>query len=180
MKIFYDTEFREDGRAIDLISIGMVAEDGREYYAIFDDFHTLTAAVEHPWLREHVVPSLPIITCPHSADPWYFDEEHADYPAVKIRHTIASEVREFILAGSGPDLWAWHAAYDHVALAQLWGPMIRLPEGVPRWTNDLKQECERLGNPRMPEQAEGEHNALAGARHVKLMHDFLASLRETP
>jgi hypothetical protein len=179
VKIFYHTEFCEDGSAIDLISIGLVAEDGREYYAISDDCHTLTVAVEDPWLREHVVPSLPIIACPHP-DPWYFDEQHADYAAVKRRNRIASEVREFILAESGPELWAWYAAYDHVALAQLWGPMIKLPKGVPRWTNDLKQECERLGNPRMPEQTEGEHNALADARHVKVMHDFLASLRETP
>lgn len=34
MKYFFDTEFHEDGRTIDLISIGIVAEDGREYYAI--------------------------------------------------------------------------------------------------------------------------------------------------
>jgi 3' exoribonuclease, RNase T-like len=37
VKIFYDTEFIEDGRTIDLISIGMVAEDGREYYAVNRD-----------------------------------------------------------------------------------------------------------------------------------------------
>lgn len=33
MKYFLDTEFHEDGKTIDLISIGIVAEDGREYYA---------------------------------------------------------------------------------------------------------------------------------------------------
>ena len=33
MKYFYDTEFLEDGHTFDLISIGIVAEDGREYYA---------------------------------------------------------------------------------------------------------------------------------------------------
>ena len=41
------------------------------------------------------------------------------------------------------------------------------------WTNDLKQECERVGNPRMPEQESGEHNALADARHVRAMAAFL-------
>src|SRR4051812_11038169 len=34
MKYFYDTEFLEDGQTIELISIGIVAEDGREYYAV--------------------------------------------------------------------------------------------------------------------------------------------------
>lgn len=31
MRYFYDTEFIEDGHTIELISIGVVAEDGREY-----------------------------------------------------------------------------------------------------------------------------------------------------
>ena len=33
MKYFFDTEFSENGSTIDLISIGIVAEDGREFYA---------------------------------------------------------------------------------------------------------------------------------------------------
>jgi len=32
MKYFIDTEFYEDGKTIDLISLGVVAEDGRELY----------------------------------------------------------------------------------------------------------------------------------------------------
>ncbi|HET7322728.1 MAG TPA: hypothetical protein VFJ06_00160 [Halococcus sp.] len=35
VRFFYDTEFIDNGRIIDLISIGVVAEDGREFYAIF-------------------------------------------------------------------------------------------------------------------------------------------------
>jgi len=38
MRYWYDTEFIEDGSTIDLISIGIVAEDGREYYAISTEF----------------------------------------------------------------------------------------------------------------------------------------------
>ena len=30
MRYFYDTEFIEDGTTIELVSIGVVAEDGRE------------------------------------------------------------------------------------------------------------------------------------------------------
>jgi uncharacterized protein YjfI (DUF2170 family) len=39
VKYFYDTEFIDNGRIIDLISIGVVAEDGREYYAISTEFN---------------------------------------------------------------------------------------------------------------------------------------------
>lgn len=33
MKYFFDTEFIEDGKTIELLSIGIVSEDGREFYA---------------------------------------------------------------------------------------------------------------------------------------------------
>ncbi|MBA3574969.1 MAG: 3'-5' exoribonuclease, partial [Pseudonocardiales bacterium] len=33
MRFFYDCEFIEDGLTIDLVSIGVVDEDGREFYA---------------------------------------------------------------------------------------------------------------------------------------------------
>ena len=34
MRYFYDTEFIDDGRTVELISIGVAAEDGRECYSI--------------------------------------------------------------------------------------------------------------------------------------------------
>jgi hypothetical protein len=48
------------------------------------------------------------------------------------------------------------------------------------WTNDLQQECQRLGNPQMPEQAAGVHNALADARHNLVRARFLDTLAEQP
>jgi hypothetical protein len=51
--------------------------------------------------------------------------------------------------------------------------MVDLPDGIPMWTNDLKQEAVRLGNPTMPEQQGREHNALSDARHNLAMHRFL-------
>ena len=56
------------------------------------------------------------------------------------------------------------------------GVTVDLPDGVPMYTHDLKQECDRLGNPPLPEQADRHHNALADARHVKVMAEALATL----
>lgn len=58
-----------------------------------------------------------------------------------------------------------HGAYDHVVLAQLWRTMANLPEHVPAWTNDLRQEAHRLGDPVLPAQPRDAHHALADARH---------------
>jgi len=160
--IAYDTEFLEDGKTIELISIGMVREDGNEYYAVSLDM-PLDRIEAHQWLRANVVPSLPL----RGGAPLLWDRGHRDFRHVKTRAQIAREVRDFILGVPDPQLWAWYSSYDHVALAQLFGPMISLPDGIPMWTNDLRQEAERLGNPALPALAGGaQHNALHDAREV--------------
>ncbi|MFJ1700341.1 3'-5' exoribonuclease domain-containing protein [Streptomyces sp. NPDC088252] len=166
MRIFYDTEFREDGRLIDLISIGMVRDDGTQYYAINRecDWHEV---VRHDWLRKHVVPYLPIRFPSESSNIWIWDETHHDYEALRTRKQIAHEVRRFITDTPKAELWAWYGAYDHVTLAQLYGPMINLPSGIPMWTNDLRQETARLGDPPLPPQMSCEHNALDDALYLR-------------
>ena len=49
MRYFYDTEFIEDGTTIDLVSIGVVDEHGREFYAVSTEFDPGKAG---PWVRE--------------------------------------------------------------------------------------------------------------------------------
>ncbi|WP_160051062.1 3'-5' exoribonuclease [Nocardiopsis sp. FR26] len=171
----YDTEFLEDGRRIWLISIGIVCEDGREYYAV-NVQAPWTRIEKHAWLMANVVPSLPQPRVPHPRCPScempipgeVIDYEH---PAVKHPAQIAAEVREFLLGPANDtqlpqvELWADYPAYDHVALAQLWGPMVDLPEGIPMTTFDLQQAAHMLGTELRPQQ-EGHHNALSDARHV--------------
>lgn len=173
--VYYDTEFIEDGRTIDLISIGMVREDGGELYFINDDAGVMRRAVEHDWLRENVLPSLPV-TCKRHPLSWNWDRKHPDYPRVVPRKIIRAAVAGFIRAVPDPQLWADYGAYDHVVLAQLFGRMIDLPQGVPMWTNDLRQEWTRLGCPSLPAQESGEHNALADARNVQTITAYLKGL----
>lgn len=166
MRYFYDTEYIDDGRTIDLISIGIVSDDEREYYAVSSEFD-VGKLHSNKFLTDHVWPHLPLRPHPPGMRcrciPGHLDLDHPD---VKPRAQIAVEVKHFLLSGPTiPVLWAWFAAYDHVALSQLYGPMVDLPRPLPMYTNDLKQECDRLGNPTLPDQATGEHNALADARH---------------
>ena len=175
MRLFYDTEFVEDGRTIDLLSIGMVNEAGDEYYAVVEDLALITRAAANPWLRENVLSSLPVreYYTDDGGTRWDWWPDHRDFDRVKTRDGIADDVRGFVLSHPNPQLWAWYAAYDHVALAQLFGRMIDLPDGIPMFTCDLKQECVRLGDPRVPEQQDGVHNALADARHNRVIAKFL-------
>jgi len=190
VRYFYDYEFLENGHTIDLISIGICAEDGREYYGVVSEvggsdnkLHERICA--NDWLMKNVVPHLPlsrdcqggpVIKQREAQHPGWFSLD-LDASEVLPRWVIAKQVREFLLAGENPELWAYYGAYDHVVLCQLWGRMIHLPKGLPMFTCDLKQEAVRLGDPRLPEQSSGQHNALADARWNQLVFEFLRGLR---
>ncbi len=153
MRVFYDCEFSTTAPEIGLVSLGAVAEDGREFYGVSTDVDPTTA---HPWVVRNVLPQLP----PHGDPAWM--------------SRVA--LREALLAFLGPDpvLWAWYGAYDHVALCQLWGSMPELPRALPRFTLDVRQLWEHLGRPPLPKQSDGLHHALDDARHVKVRWEALA------
>ena len=153
MRYFVDTEFVEDGHTIDLISIGIVAADGREYYAESSEAN-LNKASE--WVRANVFPSMA-----------WTDQ--------KTRAVIAREIVEFVDANifNKPEFWAYYADYDWVVLCQLFGRMIDLPVGWPMFCRDFKQwlgdHPDENGDEEQlikldPSQ---EHNALADARWLR-------------
>jgi len=146
-RVFYDCEFIEDGRTIELVSIGAVDTDGREFYAVSSEFDPARAI---PWVRANVLDKLPA-----PADPSWRSRE-------RIRDDLLTY---FTAPGEGLELWAWYAAYDHVALCQLWGAMPALPRAIPRFTKDLRQRWDDVGRPDLPPAPADQHDALADARH---------------
>jgi hypothetical protein len=151
-RYFYDCEFVEDGRTVDLVSIGVVDEHGREFYAISTEFDGSRAL---PWVRRNVLDRLP-----SPGDPAWRSRE-------RIRDDLFAFLVEPLAGRPGEELelWAWYAAYDHVALAQLWGAMPALPREIPRLTKELRQRWDDLGRPPLPDAADRRHDALVDARH---------------
>ena len=150
MKYFYDTEFIEDGKTIDLISIGIVAEDGREYYAISTEFDETKAS---QWVIENVLSKL--------------GEQKRS-----TREQINRELLEFI-GDDKPEFWAYYADYDHVVFCQLFGTMMDLPKGWPMLTYDLRQYLDMTGHKDICQPSESPHNALDDAKWCKSAYEFL-------
>lgn len=118
-RLWFDTEFIDDGRTIDLLSIGVIRDDGESFYAEPAEADRQQAS---PWVRENVLP--------HLTGP------------VLSRAEIARQLVAF--AGSEPEWWAYFAAYDWVSLCQLYGPMINLPDGWPFYCRDVQQLADQL------------------------------------
>lgn len=158
MNFFLDTEFAETGGwktpTIDLISIALVAEDGREFYAESNDFNI------------------------HHCDQWVRDNVVAKLGPEKQR--ISREaIRDGVIAflGSEPVIWGFYADYDWVVFCWLFGKMINLPKGYPMFCRDLQQWYIQLGKPEgvKPPDPANAHNALVDA---KWTFDFYKNLVE--
>lgn len=174
MKVYYDTEFLENGSTIRLISIGLIREDGKKLYRVNFDYSLMKDVFMHPWLRQNVAPYLPYTM---TEDGVALIHGHEDYDTVMHKDQIAEDVKRFLIDTPNLELWAYYCSYDHVVLAQLFGRMIDLPTGIPMYTNDLRSEIQRMGNPRVPEQLGGHHNALADATWNKDTHEYLQGLQ---
>ncbi len=174
MKYFYDTEFIEDGKTIDLISIGIVCEDGRTYYAISKEFNPEKA---DQWVKDNVLSKLPERNV-NLLDPSISPRVKEESLLWKSREEIKNDIVEFI-GEDKPELWAYYADYDHIALCQLFGRMIDLPENFPFYTMDIKQFCKSLGDPQLPEQ-ENEHDALDDAKWNKIAYEYLKNYKPNP
>lgn len=148
MRYFFNTEFIEDGRWIDLLSIGIVADDGRELYLENREANFNKAS---DWVMEHVFPNML----------WT--------PSVQMAHiNIAHEVRKFCNPPTwgNPEFWAYFSSYDWVVLCQLFGRMVDLPANWPKRCNDIAQVVPKGAD--VPVLLPGEaHNALADAKWVK-------------
>lgn len=196
-KIFVDTEFLENGQTIDLISIGMITEFGDEFYGVNADCNQWAIKMHH-WLPANVWKNLPLAKNGVALDPLMLNsidnsESYLDNatwlntanPAVMHRLTLADRVKSFILSVPEPELWADHAATDHVALYQLFGRMVDVPEGVPWFTHEfqtfleygfdtsLSLDGEKPTWAGMPPSSRGnvtEHHALSDA--FELMRKF--------
>ena len=173
MKYFIDTEFIEGfhkplfGKRrhyIDLISIGVVAEDGREYYAISSEYNFKDAS---SWVKQCVI------------EPLYYDTIHGDARNFlevdnyhkrfgKTNKQIAKEVKEFCKPQrlfeidkpikinyseiKNPEFYGYYADYDWVLFCSLFGRMMDLPKGFPMYCKDLKQMFDEKANSYTSEQ----------------------------
>jgi hypothetical protein len=156
MRYWFDTEFIERGpeHPIRLLSIGIVAEDGREYY------------YEKPDARELINHDFNVF-----GDRWLIENARPHLAKDGYHIFGLNDPRQEIISfvGDRPEFWAYFADYDWVALCQIFGRMIDLPKGWPMYCRDLKQEMESRGFKRelLPEQGIAEHSALNDARWTR-------------
>lgn len=200
MRFFIDCEFNEGELrqipffpTIELISIGVVSENGDEFYreANFNPENS------NQWVRENVWPFLaaePVQIDPHRLhSPLSFPDD--DDPKSRLKwalphgspspEEIGEEMIAFIEgcldhapeagASDRPVFWGYYADYDWVRLCWCFGKMVDLPSRWPMYCRDLKQVLDSIGNPEIPAHVRqmANHNALADAHFTKALWEWL-------
>lgn len=184
MRYYIDTEFVETPGHIELISIGIVAQDGREYYAVNTEADLSQA---DDWVKRNVLSSMPEYNMEENTLRNY-QYIKRDRPAgCQDKKTIA-DMKEELLLWCGQqnnvpeecEFWGYYADYDWVVFCWIFGRMIDLPKGFPMYCRDLKQlmsSCTLLDKEwkqQVCPDPVGEHNALVDARWNKKLHKAIA------
>ncbi len=143
MRYFIDAEYQwnPDEGTLYPLSIALVADDGREFYAVIDP---LFRDDWSPFLVDRVLPVLAAL-----------GETTVMIPT-EAKRQIAK-----LIGDDTPEFWGDYSAFDYVVLSMLMGEFEDWPEGWPMHINDMQQDA-------IPSVAsEIPHNALSDARAVR-------------
>lgn len=162
MRVYFDTEFTGLHQNTTLISIGMIDENGDEFYAVATDYDN--GQVDE-WILKNVIHHL--------------DEERS----IKARRdTIAEELRWWLNERRPTEVWGDTLAYDWVLFCQLFGHAFKIPKNVYYIPFDIATLMKIKGvdpdiNREQFAGIEGsKHNALHDARVIKACYDKLMAV----
>jgi hypothetical protein len=120
MKIFFDTEFTGLHQMTTLISIGLVAEDGKSFYAELTDYDK--SQVDE-WIEEYVISNLKPLDVTWNTNPnaWEF---------VGDTKRVAVALSRWLSQFDAVEMWSDCLAYDWVLFNNLYGHAFSIPENV--------------------------------------------------
>ena len=161
MKVFFDTEFTGLHAKTTLMSIGLVDENGRTFYAELDDYDK---AQVDDWLENNVVAN-------------FTGENTMNMKQLK------SALTEWLVAYDSVEIWSDCLAYDWVLFNSIFGTAFDIPKNVyyipfdictmmklKGVDPDINREEYAFGG--VPEVAE-KHNALWDAQVIRACFENL-------
>src|SRR5687768_10453688 len=112
-RYFHDWEFLDEENGdyrLRPISVGVVDEDGGEFYAVYDTVNIEEYGEANPWLKDNVLAKLP------PRDEW----KPGDY--------IRQRILDMIQPAETVEFWARQGFNDHFLLCRLFGGLTRFKQ----------------------------------------------------
>lgn len=121
-KIFFDTEFTGLHQNTTLISIGLVSECGKKFYAELTDYDKSQV---DDWIQSNVIDNLLVRA---------YSENGIDYPDVKFVVGATDSVRDYLSEWLSQfemvEMWSDCLSYDWVLFCQIFGHAFKIPKNV--------------------------------------------------
>lgn len=178
VKIFFDTEFTGLHQNTTLISIGLISEDGKEFYAEFTDYDKSQV---NDWIRDNVIQNL---IC--EDDTGILGSLSNPYIVRGDTQFVSQELSKWLANFESVEMWSDCLAYDWVLFNQLWGHAFNIPGNVYYIPFDLSTMLRLYGIDAdiNREQFSGlqeddtlKHNAAWDAKVIKACYEKLVNIR---
>lgn len=131
MKIFLDTEFTGLYQNTTLISISLISENNRSFYAEFNDYNILQA---DEWIQENVISKLKFKKPPEDEDEYYiktkFDTNSCNIEMRENKYEIVKELKLWLKQFDKVEIWSDCLSYDWVLFNELFGGAMNLPKNI--------------------------------------------------
>lgn len=160
MRVFFDTEFTGLHKNTTLMSIGLVDEDGRTYYAELSDYNRTQV---DPWLQENVIDN--------------FTGE-----LTRSKQTLKLDLQEWFSEYESVEIWSDCLAYDWVLFNDIFGGAFDIPKNIYYIPFDICTLMKVRGvDPDINREeyagmTGSKHNALHDARVIKACYEKLSEM----
>lgn len=179
-KIFFDTEFTGLHQNTTLISIGLVSECGKTFYAELTDYDK--SQIDE-WLETNVIGNL---TLANYLDGYEFEMKKNDTVVLANKETTKKHLDVWLRQFEEVEIWSDCLSYDWVLFNQLFGHAFNIPKNVYYIPFDICTLFKMKGiDPDVSREKFGcgevysempKHNALWDAQVIKMCYDKLVEL----
>jgi len=179
-KIFFDTEFTGLHQKTTLISIGLVSECGKSFYAELTDYDKTQI---DDWLQENVISKLLFSNYPESG---IVLSNHGDCAQLKANtNSVKEHLEKWLSQFEHVEMWSDCLSYDWVLFCELWGHAFNIPTNVYYIPFDIctlfklkgidpdTNREEFVGTIWKESVQEFKHNALWDAKVIKMCYNRL-------
>lgn len=172
MKVFFDTEFTGLHKGTSLISIGLISEDGKTFYAELTDYDETQI---DKWLQENILDNL--IMKQRNAFYYYINDNESFAKGDKAK--ISTLLERWLLQFDSVEIWSDCLAYDWVLFSDIFGHAFNIPSNVYYIPFDICTLFKIKGiDPDVSREGfagiDGQkHNALHDARVIKACYEKL-------
>ena len=181
MKIFFDTEFTGLHKNTSLISIGLISEDGKTFYAENVDYDKSQV---DDWIKEHLIANTSYLKESGNMDT--ASTSLSNFYHVEGIGGIRADLRDWFNQFDSVEMWSDCLAYDWVLFNDIFGHAFNIPKNIYYIPFDIctlfkiKDIDPDINREEFAEyDCDGQkHNALHDAKVIKACYEKLMSNQE--